>query len=149
MNADLDPVMIFVRGLPVAQPRAQVNTVTRRAYTPDKSGRLESWKTAVMGAVLGLSRREHRRLRLWASERIALQIVVQVRLKRARTSRLVHPTGKPDWDNLLKAIQDALEDARAIRNDSCIVMGSVLKRWTREQEAAGATILLAPYREDT
>ncbi len=142
------PVVLYVQGRPRPQPRAAVNTSSRRAYTPDASGELASWKARLQGAILGAPPDVRSRLRRWRDADLALEISMQIRLDRPKTSRRPHASVKPDWDNLAKAIQDALEDAQAFKNDSRIVRAQVLKRWTREGEQAGATIALAPYMEE-
>lgn len=142
-----EPVTLYVLGQPVPQPRAKFSTKSWSARTPDPSGRLASWKGRVEGAFLGLSRPEKRRMRSWRRDRLALEIGMQIRLPKARTSKLEQPTKVPDWDNLAKGIQDALTDAGAWKDDCYIVRAQVLKCWATEQSPPGATIRVAPYRE--
>ena len=143
-----EPVVLYAYGKPKAQPRPKVNTMTRQARTPDESGEVRSWQARVHAAVLGASPACRQRLRDWGQADLALEISIQIRLTRPPSSRRPHASVKPDWDNLAKLIQDQLEKARALKNDSRIVRASVLKRWTREGEQSGATIVIAPYRED-
>lgn len=141
-----EPVMVVVRGTPVGQPRPRFDSRNRRSYTPDRSGKLSAWKSRVAGAVLSLPAAQKAALLRWQDEGFAMEIAIQVRMPKPPTTRLQRPTSKPDWDNVAKGIQDALEDARAIGNDSRVVKASVYKRWCREGEAPGATVVLAPFQ---
>lgn len=143
-----EPVVLYALGKPKAQPRPKVNTTTRTARTPDDSGEVASWKARVRASFLGASPAYRTRLREWAAAELALEISMQIRLAKPKSTERPHASVKPDWDNLAKAIQDALEDARALGNDSRIVRATVLKRYVRDGEQTGATIMIAPYREE-
>lgn len=143
-----EPVVLFAVGKPKAQPRPKVNTATRSARTPDPSGEVASWKARVQAALLGAPPVDRHRLREWAEADLAMEISMQIRLDRPKSSRLPHASVKPDWDNLAKLIQDELERSGGLRNDSRIVRATVLKRWTKQGEKAGATIVLVPYTEE-
>lgn len=140
------PVTIVVEGNPVGQPRRDVDPRTKRGYYKDPKGAVRSWKGRVKVAALGLPWELRTRMSKWREEGLAMEVAIQFRMPRPRTSKLERPTSKPDWDNLAKGTQDALEDVKAIGNDSRIVKASVYKRWAREGEAAGATIMLAPFQ---
>ena len=144
----MKPVVLFAYGKPKAQPRPMVNTTTRRASTPDPSGEVASWKARVQASFLGAAPELRRRLLNWAQAELALEIGMQIRLPRPRSTKRPHASVKPDWDNLAKAIQDALEDAKALGNDSRIVRANVLKRYVRDGEQTGATIMIVPYTEE-
>lgn len=49
--------------------------------------------------------------------------------KRQMLNGMIHPKGKPDRSNMLKFIEDCLEGAGALANDSIIVTGNTTKSY--------------------
>lgn len=49
--------------------------------------------------------------------------------RRQMLNGMIHPKGKPDRSNMLKFIEDCLQDAGAIANDSIIVTGPTTKSY--------------------
>jgi Holliday junction resolvase RusA-like endonuclease len=59
----------------------------------------------------------------------ALRIEIWLFLTRQRSSSLIYPERKPDFDNLVKPLLDCLEKMEIIKNDSRIVEAVVHLRW--------------------
>lgn len=59
----------------------------------------------------------------------ALRIELWAYLTRSKSSTLMYPERKPDFDNLVKPVVDCLEKSRIIKNDSRIVEAHVYLRW--------------------
>jgi Holliday junction resolvase RusA-like endonuclease len=59
----------------------------------------------------------------------ALRIEIWLFLTRQRSSSLMYPERKPDFDNLVKPLLDCLEKMEIIKNDSRIVEAIVHLRW--------------------
>lgn len=139
-------VKFFVEGEPIAQPRPKFSRAGGfiRAYTPDKF--VGPWKKLIMW-------------RAW-QERIAgreLDGPVLLALvfvmprpaghfgtgKNAGTLKASAPsfhTIKPDGDNLVKAVMDALTEARVWRDDSQVFEQTAHKRYAAPGERAGCHI---------
>ena len=62
------------------------------------------------------------------SETAPIKISITAEYPRAKTSRNAEPTLKPDWDNVGKAVCDALNGI-AYKDDAQITAAEVKKRW--------------------
>jgi Holliday junction resolvase RusA-like endonuclease len=92
---------------------------TGQVVITDKNPNVESWKTSVR-----LAARPNGR----ALVNLDCALIVRYRftLKRpisVSVTKRPFPTVRPDWDNLIKATQDALTEAGVWRDDSLIVDG--------------------------
>ena len=143
-----DRIVLEVAGEPVAQPRAKYDSRNRRTYTPDRTGKLEVWKQRLFFSARALDGASKDLARDWADSQTPLLVVFGLRLRQPKSSKRRWPTTKPDWDNLAKAVQDALEDAGAFGNDCRIVQAFVDERWASAQSPPGATIVIQEARED-
>lgn len=56
---------------------------------------------------------------------------------------------RPDWDNLAKAVIDAAQDARWIKDDGQIVSASIRKRYPTVYEVPGCHIKIEVLAYDT
>lgn len=65
------------------------------------------------------------------SETEPIKILIIAQFKKAVSSKKDAPTMKPDWDNIGKAVCDALNGI-AYRDDSQIVHSEVMKVWARD-----------------
>lgn len=65
------------------------------------------------------------------SETAPIKILIIAQFKKAVSSKKDAPTMKPDWDNIGKAVCDALNGI-AYRDDSQIVHSEVMKVWARD-----------------
>lgn len=145
--ADTRAAVLFVFGQAVPQPRPRVSVRCGfgRAYVP-AGHPIHAWRAEVEAA----ARREIR-------ETIAgpVALCVEIRLERpashwttagalsAAGRRATEPPG--DWDNLVKAIQDAIVDSAGIEDDRRVVGPNVvMKRWAEVDETPGAAVWVAP-----
>ena len=120
----------FARGTPAAQPRPRMVRATGRTYTPDTA---DAWKAAVKAAW-----RQAKEESFSGHLRLNLQFMIP-RPKGHLTTRGAltksaprHHIGKPDIDNLCKAVMDALTNASAYGDDCQIVELRVGKVWVNE-----------------
>lgn len=134
----------FGQAVPQPRPRVSVRCGFGRAYVP-AGHPIHAWRAEVEAAC----RRELR-------ETLAgpAAVCIEVRVERPRShwttkgglsaaGRRADPPG--DWDNLAKAIQDAIVDARGIEDDRLVVGPNVvLKRWAEVDETPGAAVWVAP-----
>jgi Holliday junction resolvase RusA-like endonuclease len=126
-------VELFVYGLPVAQPRPRAVSFRGRArmYNPGTSN---EWKACVIHEI-----KEHA-----GTFPAGTPVRCEFRFflprpkghfgsgKNATTLRgsaPTHPTGKPDLDNLDKAVCDAITAAGVWRDDSQVTSSRVCKRY--------------------
>lgn len=129
-------VYFIVPGPVVGKGRPRFSTVGgyAKAYTPKKT---KDYETKVKDCYL----EEYQPLR-WVDKE-SLEIVVNAYFeipktasRKAKTEMLLHgyPTKKPDADNILKSIADAL-NGLAYTDDSQIVSATVNKLWSEEPKA--------------
>ena len=124
---------IFVPGLPVAQPRPRAVSFRghARMYSPGTSN---EWKACVIHALRGNAG-------LFPAG-VPLRCDLTFYLPRPKghfgSGRNIHalkssapkrPTGKPDRDNLDKAVCDAITAAGVWRDDSQVTDGRIRKRY--------------------
>jgi len=137
---------IFVTGLPVAQPRPRAVSFRGRArmYSPSTSN---EWKACVI-----------RDLRQYAGTfpaGVPLRCDLTFYLPRPRghfgsgknsdklkPSAPSRPTGKPDRDNLDKAVCDAITAAGVWADDSQVTDGRIRKRYATLGFGAGCNITI-------
>ena len=118
----------FISGEPKAQPRPRM-TKTGHVYTPDSA---KEWKEIVSAGFV--ARRQP-------------VIVLPVRLtvcfyfplpKRVKEQEGYFPhTSKPDADNLLKAVMDAMTDA-GVWTDDALVFSSCAEKWYQRGRSGAA-----------
>jgi Holliday junction resolvase RusA-like endonuclease len=117
----------FVTGTPVAQPRVRMIRSNGHVYTPRTA---DAWKTAIR-----LAWRAEPRQPMEGPVRLSLNFCMP-RPQYHYTSKGALTTGAPTWhtikpdtDNLVKAVMDALTDAGAWHDDCQIVELSSDKRY--------------------
>ena len=122
-------VKLYVRGNPVAQPRAKAVNRGNRAgiYTPTTA---DGWKTLVSLAIRDLPRREGGSM-LW------LRFVFQrpashYGAKGLRASAPELHEKRPDADNLAKSTMDSMVDAGFLADDKHVVGLFTTKEWGTE-----------------
>lgn len=144
--------VFFALGNPVPQPRAKVTVRCGfgQAYVP-KGHAVHAWRAEVEAACRDAIRETIR-------GPVAMAIEIAADRPRSHFTRrgalsaagraATEPPG--DWDNLAKAIQDAMVDAAGIEDDRKACGPNVVwKRWTRHTdgsptENAGAMVWVAP-----
>jgi Holliday junction resolvase RusA-like endonuclease len=138
-------ISFVVPAIPVAQPRQRHRIVTARAgrtfvsnYTPTKHP-VNHFKAAVQLAAQAV----------YAGPVLDCPLCMDVLFvfprpaslpKKRGTGRLPH-TAKPDRDNCMKAVQDALEGI-LFRNDSQISSGQVMKRVAASGEQPHVAVVI-------
>lgn len=140
-------VECFIRGRPLPQPRARATWHNGRPvwYTP---GGVNAWKRTVQITLLqaGLPPREVR-------ERGAVHLETRFAFPRPRTQyraaghlRPDAPTfhvQRPDLDNLLKAVMDALTETGAWHDDAQVFSVRAARQWCESIETAGCHLVIA------
>jgi Holliday junction resolvase RusA-like endonuclease len=130
----MDSVIFFVPGTPQAKQRARIHN--GRAHTPDKT---TGYETEIIHAYL----EKYGNFRF--PDKTPLDMFIIAMFKKAKTSKLSHPTGK-DWDNIGKIVGDALNKV-AYDDDRNIVKGTVEKIFSDQE---GVVIGIEEYiQEDT
>lgn len=131
---------LYVIGTPAPQPRPRM-TRAGRAYNPPSA---DAWKSATRAKWLEMGEPTFAnglRLRLhFVLPRPASHYTSKGALTKSAPLR---PVGKPDVDNLAKAVMDALENAGAFANDCAVLSLTVSKRYAMLPEGAGCLITLS------
>lgn len=128
-----DVLNVHVFGLPVpqARPRAFQTSAGRiRMYDP---ATCKDWKRTVLAQVLPAKPPAP------AEGPLVMDLVFELPRPKSAPKRVQHPTTRPDLDNLLKAIKDALRGV-VYRDDSQIVALTATKKYG---EAPGVSIRVA------
>jgi Holliday junction resolvase RusA-like endonuclease len=124
---------LFVKGIPKAQPRPRMAT-NGHVYNPDTA---DAWKGEIKAAFMGCRRPA-------ITEPVYLQVTFFMPVPKGMNLKKKDPrymphTKKPDTDNLLKAVMDALTEAGVLRDDA-IVFKTEATKWYATSEETGARI---------
>lgn len=143
-------MMFTVRGVPVGQPRARITTRGRfaHAYTP-KSHPVHAWKAAVRQAAIAAMRDKTHAHGFPAGQGVPVSVELWFSMPRPashlnaagelRKGKPLFHTSKPDTDNLVKAVFDALTEAEVWHDDSQVIRHLVEKVYSTSLPT-GATI---------
>lgn len=135
------PIILHVEGIPKPQPRPRAFALNGRARVYD-AGTAEGWKSSIAAAALA-----HRPAQPIDEP---LRLMIRYYLPRPkghfgkkglRGSAPAHPCGKPDLDNLDKAVLDALTEIGMWRDDSLVCRKESEKSYGTR---AGAEIQIHP-----
>jgi crossover junction endodeoxyribonuclease RusA len=107
-------------------------TKTGHVYNPDTA---KEWKETVMAAFL-----MHRKPQITEPVSLTVSFFLPRPKSMKDPGRFVPHTNKPDADNLLKALQDAVTDA-GIWTDDALVFASSVDKWYA-REAIGAKVIV-------
>jgi Holliday junction resolvase RusA-like endonuclease len=122
-------ISLWVPGEPVAmgRPRATRHGAFARVYTPGKSAEATAYIVASVGPV----------------EAIAGPVSVVVDFYIAKPKKKVgpYPMKRPDLDNLVKLVMDALTKANVWADDNQVVRLVATKRWA-ESRGPGTEIYI-------
>ena len=129
----MEALTIFVPGLPVAQPRPRAVSFRGRArmYSPGTSN---EWKSCVIHALQGNAGLFPAGIPLRCDLTFYLprpkgHFGSGKNADRLKASAPTRPTGKPDRDNLDKAVCDAITAAGVWHDDSQVTDGRIRKRY--------------------
>ena len=141
-------LLFIVPGEPVAQPRHRVRRIGKRSmvYLPSKHP-VHGYKAAIRAAFTGA-------VGEWPTITGAVHLSVYLQFempkswsdKKRKQLQGVKHTGKPDLDNVLKAVCDALTDCKVWQDDRQVAAIYMSKRWAEagrtgiriERETEGA-----------
>ena len=133
---------IFIHGLPVAQPRTKATSRGKFAgvYTPKTA---DVWKACIIQAI---------RADEWVISEGPLDLTATFMLPRPKShyrangdlkkSAPIMHTKKPDLDNLIKAVMDAMTQAGVWRDDSEVSTIRSSKRYASAPNKTGVRIIL-------
>lgn len=143
-------IRVFVSGRPVPKARARVVAETdpllmlagkkTRAYTPQTT---VQWEQDVALSVLAALRRHPKPL---FPPKAAVRVDTAFYLPRSKSTptELKYPSdGRPDLDNLTKAVLDAIRH-RAYEDDCQIIDLHLKKRFATPEQEMGVMILIGP-----
>lgn len=124
---------LFVKGEPKAQPRPRMAT-SGHVYNPKSA---DAWKEEIM-ASFAVCRRPT------ITDAVRLKVYFFMPAPKAmridrKNDRYVPHTTKPDTDNLLKAVMDALTDIGVWKDDNLVFWTEAIK-WYAEE--TGAQIII-------
>ena len=130
---EMKSISLFVPGLPVAQPRARAVSFRghARMYNP---GTANEWKACVIHALRGNAGLFPAGIPLrcdltfWLP-RPKSHFGSGKNAQKLKPSAPTRPTGKPDRDNLDKAVCDAITSAGVWVDDSQVTDGRIRKRY--------------------
>jgi Holliday junction resolvase RusA-like endonuclease len=116
----------------VAQPRHRVRTIGKRSmvYLPSKHP-VHGYKAAIRAAFMEAAGK-------WKTIAGPVQLSVYCRFempkswskkKRSESHGILHGS-KPDADNVLKAVEDALTDCGVWNDDAQVALAFISKRWS-------------------
>lgn len=129
--------MVFeVRGVPAPQPRPRAVNAGRHARVYDP-GTARVWRSRVAHLARVILASETARKPYEGPIRLA----VEFRLPRPRAAKgRAFPAVRPDLDNYLKALMDALTDAGVWKDDGQVVSVLATKTYAQERNLAGAKV---------
>ena len=135
-------IKLIVAGEPVAKGRHRMNTKTKVSYTPAKTTKAENTIKAEWYSQIGKSYGDYTGV-----VRMDLIFAFPIRkswtkAKKKEALRKRYHTIKPDRDNLMKTVQDAL-NGLAYKDDSQVGDGSTIKIW----DTKGYTKIRIEYLE--
>ena len=141
-----DTITFAIPGKPVGKGRPRATTIGghARMYTPKKT---ESYESLVRMAFYN----EHRarnpipagiplRLTIWC------WFAIPKSWSKKRQAQAMHHTGKPDADNILKVVGDALNGV-AWHDDSQVSTAVVFKRYATDGERESVMVEIMPMND--
>lgn len=114
-----------IPGEPVGKARPRFDGRTRRTYTPEQTSTWEERAALIL-------RSQWQGAPALDEPCVLVVEAVLPRLKGSRQVGRVPAAAKPDWDNVAKAVADAVEKAGVVVNDSRIFR-AVVTKWRAAQ----------------
>jgi Holliday junction resolvase RusA-like endonuclease len=124
---------LFVNGIPKAQPRPRMST-SGHVYNPPSA---DAWKEEIKVAFLPY--RHRKPLTEPIHLRVDFFLPKPKRLKIGELGRVPH-TKKPDADNLLKAVMDAMTEAGVWKDDALVFWPECPKWYAQDKTGAKITV---------
>lgn len=129
---------LFVNGVPKAQPRPRL-AASGHVYNPPSA---DAWKACVISAFLV---RKYRTITGPVRLRVRFFLPRPTGMKTAGEHDVPHEK-KPDVDNLLKAVMDAMTEARVWKDDA-LVYAIEVEKWYAHEKKTGAQIIVETVGE--
>jgi Holliday junction resolvase RusA-like endonuclease len=129
-----------VEGDPVGKGRARIGRSSSghvRTFTPEKTVRFESLVRDAARAALGDRAPLKGRVRLLVQ---GYWTLARSHWRKRDPLPEAHRTSKPDADNVLKAVSDALNSVAFL--DDCQVVEAVVRKFSTAQGEAGRTVVV-------
>jgi Holliday junction resolvase RusA-like endonuclease len=120
---------LFIKGRPAAQPRTRKGKYGN-IYNPDTA---DTWKETVQVNILAAGRK--------GTILRAVELTLYFYFYAPEKQHKAGPHKiKPDGDNLLKAVMDALKNIGVYKDDCQVYLKTVGKFWTNDKENEGMYI---------
>lgn len=127
-------INVFVAGTPKPQPRPRRAGNRKGVYTPDTA---KDWKMAILAAMVGQNHMVDGPVRC----KLTFLMPRPKRLYRKKDDMFEIPhTTKPDIDNLMKAVYDAMTQAGVWKDDSVVYMSESRKCYHAKDGQPGVWI---------
>lgn len=127
-------LIVFVQGNPKAQPRPRACRRGKHAGVYDP-GTADDWKEQVRVAVI-LAMQDHPDIDFPVTEPVACQMRFEIQRPKFHYSKRglkrhapTYHAGKPDLDNLAKAVMDAITDVGFWKGDEQVASLALTKQW--------------------
>ena len=124
----------FVNGTPKAQPRPRI-TAKGHVYNPDSA---DAWKEEIMAAFLMC---REKTIREPVYLKVCFYLPMPKDMKRSANECIRHGR-KPDLDNLLKAVMDAMTSAGVWQDDALVFKIDSEKYYTPLSNSEGVRIII-------
>lgn len=129
-----DPIMFKVPGEPVGKGRPRFVRATGRTYTPEKTANFETLVRLEYHNQCGEYRfDDDAQLGMRVEAYFSIPKSKPKKVQRDMELGVIRHAHKPDTDNILKAVADALNNV-AYRDDSAITYVEVSKKYSRTPE---------------
>lgn len=129
-----DPIMFKVPGEPVGKGRPRFVRATGRTYTPEKTANFETLVRLEYHNQCGDYRfDDDAQLGMRVEAYFSIPKSKPKKVQRDMELGVIRHAHKPDTDNILKAVADALNNV-AYRDDSAITYVEVSKKYSRTPE---------------
>ena len=144
---------VFIEGLPKGQPRVRARRAGNRVMMYDP-GTADAWIESIRRSVFAGFQTEERRYSLGQGLAVAMHFIFPRPKAHFRSGKYAHllkdsaptiHTGKPDLDNAIKLVCDALgtpKNPLIYSDDSCVVSIVSSKRWAKPGEVSGVRLLV-------
>jgi Holliday junction resolvase RusA-like endonuclease len=150
-------LLLFVAGKPIpkGRPRTRVQQPKGRKawaqiYTPETTVDWEEtigWQSREQLTLLSLTHPEMQGVELPLAGRGFLSLRFNFDKPKSTPKTVLFPVkSRTDWDNLAKAVPDALQVAKVLENDSMITDATVIKRYSEPGHPQGVEIDLTVVR---